>query len=202
MILRVGTCQFDGGLSQQPACEPDQARDDRCGLSGPGCGGGPGRAGCPRRAGPVRTGRHPRTDKGGCPPPHRDPIATWITPRNSRKVQMLGTSTRRHTSGLIPSSPTLTCTISATSASAADDAVSTTGLVRFGARVTRSAYRRSPLPVAGTPDILMLTYLARIERLSILLHLGLGWYQAEAPLTALVQNSKPALTGTHLGILQ
>ena len=79
---------------------------------------------------------------------------------------------------------------------------STTGLVRFGARVTRSAYRRSPLPVAGTPDILMLTYLARIERLSILLHLGLGWYQAEAPLTALVQNSKPALTGTHLGILQ
>ena len=130
------------------------------------------------------------------------PIATWITPRNSRKVQMLGTSTRRHTIGLIPSSPTLTCTISATSASAADDAVSTTGLVRFGARVTRSAYRRSPLPVAGTPDILMLTYLARIERLSILLHLGLGWYQAEAPLTALVQNSKPALTGTHLGILQ
>src|SRR4051812_22964690 len=137
---------------------------------------------------PVGLGALPELIKGDA----LHPIATWITPRNSRKVQMLGTSTGRHTSGLIPSSPTLTCTISATSASAADDAVSTTGLVRFGARVTRSAYRRSPLPVAGTPDILMLTYLARIERLSILLHLGLGWYQAGAPLTALVQNSKPA----------
>src|SRR5215213_4643904 len=85
------------------------------------------------------------------------PIATWITPCNSRNVQVLGTSTRRHTIGLIPSSPTLTCTISAASASAADEAVSTTGLVRFGARVTRPAYRQSPLPVAGTPDILMLS---------------------------------------------
>src|SRR3954470_21726237 len=88
-------------------------------------------------------------------PPH--PIATWITPCNSRKVQVLGTSTRRHTIGLIPSSQTLTCTISAASASAADEAVSTTGLVRFGARVTRPAYPRSPLAVAGTPDILMLS---------------------------------------------
>src|SRR3954452_12852087 len=85
------------------------------------------------------------------------PIATWITPCNSRKVQVLGTSTRRHTIGLIPSSQTLTCTISAASASAADEAVSTTGLARFGARVTRPAYRRSPLAVAGTPDILMLS---------------------------------------------
>src|SRR3954463_6464361 len=85
------------------------------------------------------------------------PIATWITPCNSRNVQVLGTSTRRHTIGLIPSSQTLTCTISAASASAADEAVSTTGLVRFGARVTRPAYRRSPFPVAGTPDILMLS---------------------------------------------
>src|SRR3954453_23697600 len=85
------------------------------------------------------------------------PIATWITPCNSRKVQVLGTSTRRHTIGLIPSSQTLTCTISAASASAADEAVSTTGLARFGARVPRPAYRRSPLAVAGTPDILMLS---------------------------------------------
>src|SRR3954465_13311915 len=85
------------------------------------------------------------------------PIATWITPCNSRNVQVLGTSTRRHTIGLIPSSQTLTCTISAASASAADEAVSTTGLVRFGARVTRPAYRRSPFPVAGTPAILMLS---------------------------------------------
>src|SRR3954454_12496616 len=85
------------------------------------------------------------------------PIATWITPCNSRNVQVLGTSTRRHTIGLIPSSQTLTCTISAASASAADEAVSMTGLVRFGARVTRPAYRRSPFPVAGTPDILMLS---------------------------------------------
>src|SRR3954468_24649687 len=85
------------------------------------------------------------------------PIATWITPCNSRNVQVLGTSTRRHTIGLIPSSQTLTCTISVASASAADEAVSTTGLVRFGARVTRPAYRRSPFPVAGTPDILMLS---------------------------------------------
>src|SRR3954447_2490940 len=85
------------------------------------------------------------------------PIATWITPCNSRNVQVLGTSTRRHTIGLIPSSQTLTCTISAASASAADEAVSTTDLVRFGARVTRPAYRRSPFPVAGTPDILMLS---------------------------------------------
>src|SRR3954465_9280077 len=85
------------------------------------------------------------------------PIATWITPCNSRNVQVLGTSTRRHTIGLIPSSQTLTCTISAASASAADEAVSTTGLVRFGARVTRPACRRSSFPVAGTPDILMLS---------------------------------------------
>src|SRR3954471_16810353 len=85
------------------------------------------------------------------------PIATWITPCNSRNVQVLGTSTRRHTIGLIPSSQTLTCTISAASALAADEAVSMTGLVRFGARVTRPAYRRSPFPVAGTPDILMLS---------------------------------------------
>src|SRR3954469_7237046 len=86
------------------------------------------------------------------------PIATWITPCNSRNVQVLGTSTRRHTIGLIPSSQTLTCTISAASALAADEAVSMTGLVRFGARVTRPAYRQSPFPVAGTPDILMLSY--------------------------------------------
>src|SRR3954462_5795207 len=85
------------------------------------------------------------------------PIATWITPCKSRNVQVLGTSTRRQTIGLIPSSQTLTCTISAASASAADEAVSTTGLVRFGARVTRPAYHRSPFPVAGTPDILMLS---------------------------------------------
>src|SRR3954453_13178629 len=85
------------------------------------------------------------------------PIATWITPCNSRNVQVLGTTTRRHTIGLIPSSQTLTCTISAASASAADEAVSMTGLVRFGARVTRPAYSRSPFPVAGTPDILMLS---------------------------------------------
>src|SRR3954469_2542765 len=79
------------------------------------------------------------------------PIATWITPCNSRNVQVLGTSTRRHTIGLIPSSQTLTCTISAASASAADEAVSKTGLVRFGARVTRPAYRRSPFPRRGHP---------------------------------------------------
>src|SRR3954471_8368135 len=94
------------------------------------------------------------------------PIATWITPCNSRNVQVLGTSTRRHTIGLIPSSQTLTCTISAASASAADEAVSTTGLARFGARVTRPAYRRSPLAVAGTPDILMLSRPAEASSLS------------------------------------
>src|SRR3954469_21405297 len=79
------------------------------------------------------------------------PIATWITPCNSRNVLVLGTSTRRHTIGLIPSSQTLTCTISAASASAADEAVSKTGLVRFGARVTRPAYRRPPFPRRGHP---------------------------------------------------
>ena len=36
------------------------------------------------------------------------PIATWIMPCNSRKVQASDTSTRRHTIGLIPSSHTLT----------------------------------------------------------------------------------------------
>src|SRR3954449_3531033 len=92
------------------------------------------------------------------------PIATWITPCNSRNVQVLGTSTRRHTIGLIPSSQTLTCTISAASVSAADEAVSTTDLVRFGARVTRPAYRRSPFPVADTPDSLMLSDRVFVER--------------------------------------
>src|SRR3954454_18257661 len=56
------------------------------------------------------------------------PIATWITPCNSRNVLVLGTSTRRHTIGLIPSSQTLTCTISAALASAADEAGSTLAL--------------------------------------------------------------------------
>jgi len=35
------------------------------------------------------------------------PIATWMTPCSSPSVQVLGTSTRRHTIGLIPSSQTL-----------------------------------------------------------------------------------------------
>jgi hypothetical protein len=64
------------------------------------------------------------------------PIATWMTPCSSRRVQALGTSTRRHTIGLIPSSQTLICTISPPSASATDAAVSTTGLIGFGAPVT------------------------------------------------------------------
>src|SRR3954469_17690314 len=85
------------------------------------------------------------------------PIATWITPCNSRNVLVLGTSTRRHTIGLIPSSQTLTCTISAASASSADEAVSTTGLVRFGARLTRPACRRPPSPPAGSRDTVMLS---------------------------------------------
>src|SRR3954467_9057900 len=56
------------------------------------------------------------------------PIAHWITPCHSPHVQVLGTSTRRHTIGLIPSSQTLTCTISAALASAADEAGSTLAL--------------------------------------------------------------------------
>jgi hypothetical protein len=37
------------------------------------------------------------------------PIATWITPCNSRSVKDVGTSTRRHIIGLIPVSHTLIC---------------------------------------------------------------------------------------------
>jgi len=72
-------------------------------------------------------------------------------------VQVFGTSTRRHTIGLIPSSQTLICTISAPSVSGADGAVPTTGLVGFGVRVTPLVYRRLHLAVAGTPHFLMLS---------------------------------------------
>ena len=65
--------------------------------------------------------------------------------------------------GLIPSSQTLICTISAAPTSATDGVVLTIVLVRFGARVTRPAYRRSPLAVAGTPDILMVSALTRFS---------------------------------------
>jgi len=37
------------------------------------------------------------------------------------------------------------------------------GLAHFGARVTRPVYRQSPLAVAGTPDILMVSTLVQIE---------------------------------------
>jgi len=66
-------------------------------------------------------------------------ITTWMTPCSSRSVQLLGASTRRHTIGLIPSSQTLICTISAPSAPAANGAASTAALVGFGARVTHPA---------------------------------------------------------------
>lgn len=67
------------------------------------------------------------------------PIATWMTPCSSRKVNVSGTSSRRQTIGLIPSSHTLICTTG--SASAKDGALSAEELVRFGDRVTRPAYR-------------------------------------------------------------
>jgi hypothetical protein len=62
-----------------------------------------------------------------------------MAPCSSRKVQVFGTSTRRHTIGLMPSSQTLICTIA--SGSAKDSAVSVRGLVRFEDRVTQPAYR-------------------------------------------------------------
>ncbi len=42
-------------------------------------------------------------------------------------------------------------------ASAANEAVSTSNLVRSGARIARPAYRQSLLAVSGTPDILMVS---------------------------------------------
>src|SRR3954447_19539855 len=47
------------------------------------------------------------------------PIATWKAPCSSRKGQVFGTSPRRHTIGLMPSSQTLICTITSGSAKTA-----------------------------------------------------------------------------------
>jgi hypothetical protein len=64
------------------------------------------------------------------------PIATWITPCSSRRVQVPGTSRRRHTIGLIPSSQTLSRT--ALPSSGAGGFGSVAGLRYFGGRVTGS----------------------------------------------------------------
>jgi len=50
-----------------------------------------------------------------------------------------------------------TIRMSGVPASAANEAVSTANLVRFGGRITRPAYRQSLLAVSGTPDILMVS---------------------------------------------
>ncbi len=75
-----------------------------------------------------------------------------MTPCSSRKVQVFGTSTRRHAIGLMPSSQTLICTM--TSGSDGASAVSVRGLVRFGERVTQLAYRLSRRGHPTNPDAL------------------------------------------------
>ena len=86
------------------------------------------------------------------------PIATWITPCSSRKVQVSGTSNRRHTIGLIPNSHTLNCT--EPTASGLGDLVpgSAAGSGCFAGRGTRPAYRGRPYPVAGTTHFLMVPW--------------------------------------------
>jgi hypothetical protein len=83
------------------------------------------------------------------------PIATWNTPCNSPKVQPDGTSTRRHTIGLMPSNHTLICTIA--SASEADGAGSSDGRGGFGRGFIQPDYRLASRLSPDTPRIVMLS---------------------------------------------
>ncbi len=73
----------------------------------------------------------------------------------SRKVQVSGTSKRRHTMGLIPSSHTLTCTMTDASATAGVGSGSAAPLGCFDGRGTSRPYRARPYAVAGTTHFLM-----------------------------------------------
>src|SRR5487761_1604799 len=73
------------------------------------------------------------------------PIATWITPCNSRRVSVEGTRTRRQTIGLIPCSQTLICTIDSGS-DEADAAEHSFGSVDFSLRFIHQDYPISLIP--------------------------------------------------------
>jgi len=83
------------------------------------------------------------------------PIATWIMPCSSRKVQVSGTRRRRHTMGLIPSSQTLTCTTPAASATGGAASGPAAGFGCFERRGTSQPYRACPYAVAGITHFLM-----------------------------------------------
>lgn len=83
------------------------------------------------------------------------PIATWIMPCSSRKVQVFGTSRRRHTIGLIPRSQTLTCTTPNLSTTAGAASGSVPGFGCFGRRGIGRPYRACPYSVANTTHFLM-----------------------------------------------
>jgi hypothetical protein len=82
-------------------------------------------------------------------------MATWITPWSSRSVNVVGTRTRRHTMGLMPTSQTLTCRIALASAARSEEV--TSGTEGFGRRFIRPDYRLSARTSPDTPDILMLS---------------------------------------------
>ena len=83
------------------------------------------------------------------------PIATWITPYNSRKVQVSGTGRHRHTIELIPSGQALTCTTSDASATGGVASGSTAGFGCFDGRDTSQPYRAWSYAVANTTHFLM-----------------------------------------------
>ena len=83
------------------------------------------------------------------------PIATWITPCSSRKVQASSTSNRRHTIGLIPSSQTLTCTTPIASGTGDAGSASALAFDCFEGLGTSQTYRARPYAVASTTHFLM-----------------------------------------------
>ena len=73
-------------------------------------------------------------------------------------MNVVGTRTRRHTIGLIPTSQTLTCRIASASAASSEGFAS--GTRGFGRRFIRPDYRLSARPSPDTPGILMLSFMA------------------------------------------
>jgi len=95
------------------------------------------------------------------------PIATWIMPCSSGKVQVSSTSRRRHTIGLIPSSHTLTCTTPTASGMAGGGSGSTARLGCFEGQGTSRPYRARSYAVAGTTYFLMVPQTTRPGKLRL-----------------------------------
>jgi len=127
------------------------------------------------------------------------PIATWITPCNSCKVQVSGTSTRRHTIGLIPSSHTLTCMTPAASGTGGAGPQSAPDRGYFESRGTSQLYRACPYSVPGTTHFLMVP----IHKRGLPHGSGLGKHRwpVERSLSWLLENKRLGLRYDRCGFI-